>query len=327
MAYEDPQLLHEDKFLTEISVAYDQDAEFIGNRLSPAIPVDKQSDKYRVFNRDNAARVTQDFRAPGSRANELPPMMVPGKDTYFAEEHALKDVVPREEQQNADPEYNPEAEATERLTETILLNREYTLIQLVLATANYATGHSVTLSGVNQWSDYANSDPSKDIKTARFRFHKSMLGREPNTVVMGWEVAWHLEDHPKFLDRIKQRGDIKTTDQIIADILRVPNFIRAARQYNTAPYGAAENMQDLWGRDVLLAWVPARPGRRTPSYMYEFNWRYPSGASMPTERWFDEDRDSDIVRVRRRYDLKFISIDGTGKSIGGYLVKNAVAVT
>lgn len=324
MAYEDPQLVHEDQFLTAISVAYDNDNEYIGDRLFPTVRVQKQSDKYRVYTKDNAARVTDDHRSPGSRSNELPPMMLPSKDTYFATEHALKDVIPVEEEQNADPDINPQAEATERLTDTILLNREYSLIQMVTTAANYATGHSTALAGTAQWNDHVNSNPITNVRTARYAMRGSM-SRNINTAIFGWEVLWQLEDHPDITDRFASTQLQLTNEQIIAQILRIPNILVAQAEYNTAPYGEAENMVDLWGKHVLFAWVPNRPAQRTPAFGYEFAWPFSNGQVMVTERRFDDDRKADIVEVRRRYDQKFVAVDNAGKSIGGYLIRDAVA--
>lgn len=324
MAYEDPQLLHQDELLTGISVAYDMNASYIGGQLFPTVRVNKQSDRYRVFTKDNAARVTNDFRAPGSRANELPPMTLPGEDTYFAEEHALKDVVDETELQNADAEFDPLGDATERLTDTILLNREYSIVSMVTDATNYAPGHTTTLAGAAQWSD-PGSNPATALRAARLTARTDIF-RPYNTVVLGWRVTWALEDHPAFLDLVKNAGIWRTNEELLAQWLRMPDRVMTAEaQYNVAPYGQEAVMVDLWGDDVLLAYVPDNPGEREPAFGYEFAWPFPGGEVMPTERWYDNDRTSDIVRVRRRYDLKFTAIDGAGKAIGGYLIKDAVA--
>lgn len=322
MAYGDPTLLHEDKFLTQISVDYAVNTNYFSDQIFKTVPVTKQSDKYKVFNKDNQARVTDDHRSPGARSNEIPPRMLPSEDTYFATEHSLKDVVVEEEEQNADEEYDPRAEATETLTDTILLNREYTFIQMVTTAANYATGHTVTLSGTDQWDDPA-STPTTDVKTARKQLHDA-LGLEINTVVMGWDVAWALEDHPDIVDKFGANQMSMTNDEVIARVLRIPNFFRAEAQYNTAPYGQPAVMSDLWGNDVLFAYVPNRPGKRIPAFGYEFAWRYPDGNLQRTRRWYDIDREAELIKVSRRYDFKFIAIDSNGKSIGGYLIKAAV---
>jgi len=73
-----------------------------------------------------------------------------------------------------------------------------------------------------------------------------------------------------------------------------------------------------------MAYVPPRPGLRTPAFMYEFTWVYPTGARQVTERWRETRRKSDLIRVSRRYTHKFIAVDGSGDSFAGYLIKDAI---
>jgi hypothetical protein len=147
---------------------------------------------------------------------------------------------------------------------------------------------------------------------------------------MGWQVARKLEDHPRITARVNygtSSDPAVATDNAIAAVFGTPRIIRANGLKLTSGYGATETIGNIFGKDALLAYVPARPSRRTPAFAYEF-WNTPAGAAerMPTERWFDIDRIANIIRVRRKYDLKFITVDGTGKSAGaGYLIKNAVA--
>jgi len=86
----------------------------------------------------------------------------------------------------------------------------------------------------------------------------------------------------------------------------------------------------LWGKDVLLAWVPPRPGIKIPAFGYEFVWSY-GGTPMITDRWREDKRASDLIRVRRRYDLKIVGYEinpASGdfqKCVTGYLIKGAIA--
>jgi hypothetical protein len=322
MAYGDPQLLHLDAMLTDISVGYQGD-DYVADLFYPSITVNKQSNKYYVYTRDIWGRATDDLRAPGARANELPPMTL-SRDQYFVEEHALEDVVPIEEQQNADDPLMPLVDATERVMNTILLNKEQTRVTALTTTGNYASGHSVTLSGTGQWNDYVNSVPISDIKAAKKKVHDKMF-RDPNTWVAQYEVAQKLEDHPAFITRIQYSQMGVTTDEIIAQVVGMPIFKRAGAGLVTSVYGQAETYGYMWSKDVVFAWVPPAPGRKVPAFAYEFLWNYDTGGARVTERWFDIDRKADIVRTSHRYTQKFISLDGSGKAIAGYVIKAAVA--
>ena len=78
--------VHDDAVLTEISLAYENNA-FVGENLAPAVTVKKQTDKYKWFGREGWIPETSDVRAPGTVANEIEGIEV-SKDTYYATEHA-----------------------------------------------------------------------------------------------------------------------------------------------------------------------------------------------------------------------------------------------
>jgi hypothetical protein len=332
MTYADPRLQRLDRVLTQVSVGYRNEA-FVSDVLFPTVRVGSQSDLYNVFDR-RGFNTFEDIRAPGAKASEIPPRAF-SRSPYFAQEHALVDIVPREtgEEGSADAgDIDALADATEELTDAILLGKEKAAADLALTTANYETGHFDTLSSGEQWNEYETSTPIADFKEARRVIHRAIL-REPNVVVLGFEVGAKLEDHPDFIERIKYSERGVTTDDIIAQVTGVGRIVRAGAMINGANVGQAEDNDYLWGRDAVFAWVPARPGRRIPAYGYEFLFPYrrgvrgTGGRDMPTERWYDEDHDSDKIRVRRRYDLKHIAVDTVddNNAIAGFLYKDAVA--
>lgn len=322
MGYNSPQVVHFDSMLTGISVGF-ENLELVGNALAPTVTVPKQSDKYYTFTRREGWAVFDDLRAPGARANELPPMTL-SRDAYFAEDHSLVGIVPVEETENADAGLDPYADTTEQVTNSILIAREDAIATLARTAANYASANTTTLSGTAQWNDYTNSNPQTDLQTGREAVFAA-IQREPNVAVMGRQVYTQLENHPKIVDRVKYTNGKMLTRDIIASFLGVKRLIVGSAMKDTANPGAsAATLSFVWGKDVVFAYVPERPGRRTPAFMYEFVWPY-KGQAQTTERWFDIDHKVDKIRVSRRYDLKGIALDASSKFIGGYLIKNAVA--
>lgn len=323
MAYGDPQLVHLDSMLTGISVGYSND-ELVGDQLFPSVSVAKQSDKYYVLEKVGFTPL-QDTRAANAVTPEVPPMTL-SRDTYYAEEHALKGWVSIDEIQNADNPVAPLVDTTEQVSDTILLNREDAIQTLVRATANYASGHSTTLSGTGQWNDYTNSTPIVDLKAARDQIHLATF-KMPTKAILGYDVATKLEDHPDFLDRIKAQPTAQINNlATIGQIVGIPQLVRAGAGKNTANLGQAQTIAYMWGKDVVVAFVPAAPGRKVPAFGYEYNWNF-EGSAMPTDRWYDDDRKAWAVRTTRRYDFKFAAVDtvANGDSVGGYLIKNAIA--
>jgi len=325
MAVYDPRgggNVHTDQILTNISVGL-TNLGMVGDVLFPTVRVRKQSDIYYVFpDRSGWAPDLLDYRAPGAEANEIPGLVV-ATDTYFAQEHALQIGVVDEEVENADAPLDPFRDGTELVTSRVLMGREYAIQLMVRDVNNYPTGLKVTLAGATQWSDYANSNPISDFKTARRAMHALMF-REPNVAIIPYQVMSQLEDHPDFIERIKYSQAGVLTQDIIGTLIGIPRIVVPGLGVNNANIGQAASIGYLWGKDVVIAWVPDRAGLRLPAFGYEFVWPI-NGQTMVTERWREPQRVRDVVRVRRRYDLKGIMVDGTGDFTAGYLIKDAVA--
>lgn len=313
--------VHIDQVLTQISVAW-PNLGLVGEQLFPSVTVNKQSDKYYVFGRENWAP-EDDFRAPGSVAHEVLGLSV-SLDTYYAQEHALQIAVTDEERENVDSPLAPDRDATEMVTSKIMLGRERTIQTLATTAANYATGLSFVPAGGQLWSDYANSDPIGDLRKGKSAVHAKIF-TEPNTAVVPYQVMTVLEDHPDFLERIKYSERAIFSPELLASVLGFSKVIVPGVGINSAAPGQPTSLGYLWGKDVVLAWVPDRPGLKIPAYGYEFTW-----GRQVVDRWREDPRKSDLIRVARRYDHKLVAQGdaGTadaGKSIAGYVIKAAVA--
>lgn len=317
---------HFDQILTNISVGW-SNPELVAERLFPPVVVRKQSDKYYTFGREAWMPESGDYRAPGTEANEIPGLGV-STDTYYAQEHSLQIAVTDEERENVDSPMAPDRDGTELVTNKILLGRELAMKTLVSDNTQYASDMTVTLSGAAQWNfaNYATSDPIMDIRKGVRAMH-SHIFREPNVLVIPYSVMSELEDHPDFIDRIKYSERAILTPELIGTVLGFTNIIIPGTGIVTAANTAPSY---LWGKDVLLAYVPERAGLRIPAFAYEFVWGFGGGITQVTDRWRENKRKSDIIRVSRRYDLKLVGRENAasdanfGKVVSGYLIKNAI---
>jgi len=316
---------HLDVALTNISVGWSNEG-LVAERLFPTVQVRKQSDKYYTFGREAWLPEAGDFRAPGTEAHEIPGLAV-SLDTYYAQEHALQIAVTDEERENVDSPMAPDRDGTELVTSKIILGREKLMHDLVTDPTQYATDMTVTLSGTAQWNDYTNSDPIGDFKDGRHNMHAHVF-MEPNTAIVPYQVMSVLEDHPDFIERIKYSERAILSPELIAAVVGLPNIIVPG----TGIASSASLVPGyLWGKDVLLAWVPPRAGLKIPAFAYEFVWGYGGNTPQAVDRWREDKRKSDIVRVSRRYDLKLVGRENNpqdpnnGKVVTGYLIKNAVA--
>lgn len=152
--------LYVSKPLTNISIAYTNDT-FIAEKILPVVPVVLDTAKIATYGMDNL-RIEESLRAQGSGANEINHSVSIG-DHYVLADHALKEMVTDEEEENADLPINPRIDATENLVGKMFLIKERELA-LTMENTGVIT-QNTTLSGTSQWSDYDNSDPLDDIST------------------------------------------------------------------------------------------------------------------------------------------------------------------
>jgi hypothetical protein len=319
--------VHIDTVLTQISVAWPNNG-LVGENLFPMVPVNKQSDKYYVFGREGWV-MEDDLRAPGTEANEITGLAL-SLDTYYAQEHSLQIPVTDEERWNADSPLSPDRDATDLVTSKIWLGREKAMKDLATTAANYSSSNTTTLSGTAQWNDYVVSDPISNLRTGKAAVHAKIF-TEPNVGIIPYQVMTVLEDHPDFIERIKysERGIVSS--DLIGAVVGLPKIVIPGVGIASTALGQPIAVGYLWGKDVIMAYVPGRPGMKIPAFGYEYGWRgNPGGQTQYVDRWREEKRKSDLVRVCRYYDLKLVAQgDGAtgdaGKAIAGYLIKTAIA--
>jgi len=224
-----------------------------------------------------------------------------------------------EERSNVDSPLAPDRDATELVTDKIILGRERAIQVLATTAANYIAGNTVTLAGGNQWSAYATSDPIGNLRTGKSAVHAQIF-REPNTAVIPYQVMTVLEDHPDFLERIKYSERAIFSPDLLGSVLGFDKIVVPGVGIGTSNPGATPAFGYLWGKDVVLAYVPPRPGLKIPAYGYEFTWM-----TRGVDRWREEPRKSDLIRCSTSYDLKMTAVDASNDQIAGYLIKAAIA--
>jgi len=242
----DVSLQYLDQPLNNVSVGYQND-DYYAERLFPVVPVQKQSGRYWIFGRERF-RQYETIRHAGAEAREIAPWSL-SNNAYFCDDHSLKDKISDEEVANASGT-DLEITTTENLTDALLLDLEIRVANLVLGGAVPNT----TLSGASQWSDYINSDPVSAVE-AQKTVIKMAIGKTPNTLAVSYPVFATLRQHPRIIDRFKytqvgvlDEGSLKTA-------FGVDNFWVMAAEYDSATEGQAPNLNFVWGKNALLAYV------------------------------------------------------------------------
>lgn len=268
------QEAHIDRALTNISVAYLQDANaFIADKVFPIVPVKRQSDVFYTYNKGDFMRDEAQVRGAGTESAGGD-YGVEAADPYYCRKHAFHKDVTEEERANYDEPLDADTDATDFVSQKMLIRREMEWASKFFTsgvwgreiTGGAEAGEDVAI----QW-DQVTSNPIKDITDAAVRM-AAETGFKPNTLVLSPYAFNALKNHEDILDRIKytQKG-IVTTD-LLATLFEVEHVYVAWGVVNSAAKGAANSVDFIMGKNALLCYAAPRPALRKPSAGYIFAW-------------------------------------------------------
>jgi hypothetical protein len=174
---------------------------------------------------------------------------------------------------------------------------------------NSAVIPGVTLSGTGQWSDFQNSDPVGAITNVRSSILLACT-QEPNTLVVGYPVWLQLIQHPIILDRFKSTALPLgyPTEQQLAGLFNVENFIVAKSLYDTTQQGIAHSLNYIWGKNAIFGYVPREQGPMIITPGTTFRWLYgvPQNGGMLVKRYRVEKRSGDMIEYQTYYCCKLV---------------------
>lgn len=239
-------------FLTGITTAFrNPSAALIADAVLPRVPVGKEEFGYNTFPTEDAFTVPDTRVGRTSKVNQVE--FSASRQTSQTQDYGLEDPIPYKDIENArDSGYDPEARATEVLTDLILLDREVRAAGLVFNANSFASGSKTTLSGTGQWSDTTNSDPIAALENAI-----DGLLMKPNKLVLGRSVWTALRRHPKVVAAVLGSANStgRVTRQLLADILEIEEVIVGEGWVNTARKGQTATMARCWGKHAALLYV------------------------------------------------------------------------
>lgn len=308
--------VHVDSILTNISVAYMQNADnFIASKVFPIVPVDKQSDKYFTYTKGDWFRDEAAKRAGGTESVGSGYGLSTG--SYSCDVFAIHKDVDDQTTANADNPLNPKREATEFVTNRLLLRQEKQWVTDYFAgsvwgnTDQTGVASSPSTNQFVQWSDYTSSDPIEDIEAGKETI-LSTTGFEANTLVLGYSTFRQLRNHPDFVDRVKYTSAQNISADMLGAVFEVPRVFVAKSVINSAAEGATASYGFAHGKGALLMHVAASPSTLTPSAGYTFAWRGVSGGlgeAVGVKDFRMEHLASDRVEGEVAFDNKVVASD------------------
>jgi Phage major capsid protein E len=315
--------LHVNIPLTNVSIAYKQaSSAYIADKVFPKVPVKKQSDLYWKYSKSDWRRTDVKRRAPSTESPGVGWTTTTGQ--YFTHVYAVHKDIDDQLRSNADSVFQLDRDATEFVTNQLLLKRDLDWNQKFFKPGVWETEYSgVTTTPNNsqfiQW-DNAASDPIGDMQRWIIDFRRKN-GVKPNKMVLGAHTMAALKQHPDIIDRIKytQRGIV--SEDLIATLFDIPrlytSYATVEVSGNQIPDAEEQDKQHQFdfitpSKGALLVSTPDSPSLMTPAAGYTFVWSgYIGGNSEGTriKRFRLERIASDRIEGEISYDQHVVCPD------------------
>jgi hypothetical protein len=329
-----PKDLHVDALLTNMSIGA-KNTSYIADQIFPVLPVQKQSDIVPNYDRSHWFRNTAKLRDVGTKSVRGG-FSVKATDTYFCKKYSFGFEIPDEVRANADAPWNPDREAVEFVSDKCQMAREVQFATDFFTTSVWGSDKTGAAAASSTefiyWDTYATSSPLTDIDTYKDAVEANGIGVEPNVLVLGKQVWLKLKWHPDLVDAIKYTQRAQVTEDIFASLAAFDKVLIGRSIYTTSPevsyggvYGttlAGTDQETLisysrvWGKNGLMAYVPARPSLMQPAAGYTFVWQQVPNAIQWIKRMRDEERNVDIIEANTCFDQK-ATLAGAGLFLSG----------
>lgn len=298
-----------DPVLTNLARGYSNN-EAVADALFPIVSgLTKEAGKYPQFGKE-AFKLYNTERAIRAASNRISPEGVTLLDYVMTEYDIEYPVDYREEEDSAFP---LQAHATNTVTGSIAVSREFKAAALATNPANYAATNKIALAADACWSE-PGSDPAGDVATGREAIRKR-TGKRPNVLVIGPTTLNVLENHPQMLARVPSDQSKVVTMDIIKAVLKIQNIVVGEMVYSDD----ADEFHDIWGDVAVLAYVPAATtGQERTKYEPSYGYTFRKGAGAEVDRYPENGGKLEMVRNTDRFDLKIAGADA------GYLITNTV---
>ena len=321
-----PSAVHIDQPLSNLTLAYVQEqTNFIADKVFPVVGVQRQSDKYYIYDRADMNR-SGDVKklAPRTEVNRIG--MSLSNDSYYADVYGIGMDFDEQTLANEDAMLEIRSAGAETLTNRLLIHREEQFASTFFSAGVWTTD----VTPANLWSDYTSSTPLTDVTTARRTMQLTSGGFKPNTMIVGKEVRDILVNHPDILARLNGGATVTNTalitDAKLAEIFEVENFYVMEAVKNGAVEGAAEANAFIGGKNALLVHTPRSAGLMTPAAGMTFAWNNIPGVNnlgVTVESFSDDalkrQQVAEHIQVKMSYDMKVVGADL------GYFFEDVVA--
>ncbi|MEO1082394.1 MAG: phage capsid protein [Pseudomonadota bacterium] len=235
-----------DPIRTAIAIQYTQEA-FVADDILPRRPVGAEEFKWTEYNKADRFTVPETLV---DRKGELNQVEFGGTEKAgMTNDYGLKDVIPQKDiDAGARANFDVLGNATEGLTDLVLLDREMRVSTIMNSTANYAAGHSETLSAGDRWTA-TTGNPIVQLSDAM-----EVPFMRPNVLLLNPAGALALRRNAEVVKAYNGTlGDSGLVPmEWIRQAMELDQIIVGRAKYNTSKKGQPIVIDRLWQNNAIM---------------------------------------------------------------------------
>ena len=285
---------------------------FIGLSVMPLFRTMVNSGSYPVVPKEALLKLANVDRAPRGKY---------GRDDWEYErgqfvtaERGFEEMLDDSERSLFDQEANGIADfvAARRAWGKIMRAQEKRIATKIFNASNF-TNHDVTTC----WDVVASATPIDDVKTGVGAFRKQ-CGMLPSALIISYTTFLALQVADQITDQLKYTMPgvdlANMTPAMLARVFGVPQVLVGGAVYDSAGKGQAASIADIWDDEyAALVRIGSAQDITEPCVGRTFLWTADAPENPVVEEYRDEERRSDVYRVRHHVAEEFIqSKDDTG---------------
>jgi hypothetical protein len=316
-----PSAVHLDEVLTNLTLSYMSEQNFIADKIFPAVEVQKQSDKFYIFDPDEENREGDVQKlAPRTSPNQIE--VSSATSTYFAEVYALAASFDQQTLANADDVLDLRMRKVKNVMNKMLMKKDRDFLNTFFTTGVWGSDLAGT-TDFTKWSDGA-ATPIDNVRTWKRDFQLRNYGIKANKMLIPQRTIDALMANTQILGRINGGATIANPALIdmtlLANIFAVEEVVVMDAVSNTAKEGATGTPAFMAGDSILLTYSPADAGLDMPASGLNFAYNAIEGVSfgISVESFTDDALRrvgvAEEVQAKMAYDMQVV-----GPSLGTFI--------
>lgn len=316
----DKILIDQNKVLTGVALDY-KNADLIGEKLFPRVLTDEEivripefaADHMKIYKSERALRADSNMVTPGEISSQ----------EFSLEERSIAFPLDYREASAGRNWLNLESRYARVASESLLLEREWRIADMVQDEDNYPDANVNTLTGDDQWSD-VDSHPVSQIDNAILQVMKS-IGSKPNVMVLGLDAWIKLKNHNEIRSAIfgADSSGVANSGLIMPDMI-AKLFGLSGVYVGASSYLASDSdttFTNIWNDNAVIAYVPQDSEELRDYYAPAFGYSLQHESTPPSITTYYKDGNKKVEIIEATLLTRHVML----LPQAGYLIKDTNA--